>query len=351
LKIEPLSDPEAVALASLIRLQANLGMTPQDAVDIHRLFARCGRSTVHFKRALLLAVAHQMSFGAMADELATAGTLEGQDETQFSQRLIDVELRQLGRLSPRHGFAYRAFFDVYWHLIVRAGHFTADELRSWFPDSFHIAQTRIPRDRAYANGLTQLVRLGFLATRRQVEGDAYYMPPNQRLVMQAIAMPSPALPASIPFRAPKTRLSSALERVNKGQFSAIGEILELEREYADHIAQPEAAEAVAVAMMVRAELISGLTGNPEAALRIYDKVVTRFGGRDELPLVELTLKSHVGSVMAMATLGRRDEALAVANEAWSRFGTRPEPQIQETLKLLKQLVEAMGGSEESEGSG
>ncbi|MSR57213.1 MAG: ATP-binding protein [Planctomycetaceae bacterium] len=337
IKAEPLNDGEAVALAGIIQSQAGLGTTSQDQLDVRRLFAQCGGSTVHFKRALILAVDTQKTFGAIADELSTSGATDATDQDEFSKKLVEFEVRQLNTLAHRHGFNYRTFLEVYWPLILRAGYFSSDELQKWFPTEFHVAESTIIRDRAYANGLAQLVRLGFVATRREADGDVLYMPPNQRVVMKALADGAHPLPQSIPFRAPKARLSSALERAKKGQREAIGEILALEQEYAKHVAEPEAAETVIAAMMIRAELAQDMSGDLAVSLGIYDDVVTRFGTRDEPALAEQVAKALVNKGVRLGQLGRSEDALVVYDDVVTRFGTRDEP------ALAEQVAKALAG--------
>ncbi len=341
LQAKELTRPEAIELANRIRIQdvrrssdpyhliSDAGMTDAEVHDAGQLFDRCGRSTVHFKRALNYSIQQQISFKEMADQLV--GYADGDTEA-LSQRMVEWELAQLDKLAQRVGFQYRAFLERYWNIIYRAGTFSLDELRLWFPEEFSVPSSTIPLEQAYRRGLVQLVRLGFIATRKESGQEIFYLPPNQRVVMESLAS-SAEVPSTIPFRAPQANLSMALEHINKGDFESIQTILTIERDYAPYIANVDVATAVVTAALVRAQ-VEGAT-DLEKEIAVYDELLGRYGDRDELVLAEKVAQTLFKKGARLAQLDRLTEAIDVYNEVVARYGDRDE------LVLADQVAKAL----------
>lgn len=355
LEVAPLSSEEAVDLAKRILHNAKREIVAEDNLNVRLLFERCGKLTVHFKRALLLAVERQKPIGEVVTELDQAG-LDALEEDEFSRKIVQHELVQLKQISPKHGFDYFEFLKVYFPIIKRAGHFSSAELLTWFPKGFRHQQSAYLPDRVLQIGLAQLVRLGFLATRLEQGESIYYLPPNQRIIMKALGAEDVVLPKGIPFRAPRSRLSIALERANKGELGAIQEILALENEYLPHISEIEAAVTVSEAMILRA-VLCGWKGDKEAEIEVCDQIVNRFGGRPETEIVSKVAQALITKAGRLVQLNRSSEAIEVYDEVVNRFGECTELEIaikvaqalfskEFTLRKLNRCVETIDSYDE-----
>ncbi|MBI4718190.1 MAG: hypothetical protein HY763_10325 [Planctomycetes bacterium] len=332
IELTPLSDAESLELGARICREAKHEFTPAEQLAARELLARCGRSTAHYKRALLLAMLRMTTIAEYAEQLDDPGSLENLNEDEFSDRMLRGEIAGLVDLEARDGFAYSEFFGLYEPLILRVGDFSECELLEWLGERLCPGPSTIARGTRLRNGLTQLTRFGYLAVRKDDRELRFYMPPNQRLAFRRMAASAPDLPAEVPFRAPKARLSAALERLAKGSRDAITEVLQLERDYSGHIHIPDAAEAVVVGMLVRAELAGALAGL-HLGLAVYDDVVRRFGDRPESGIAELVAKGLVKKGAALGALDRFEEELGVYDEVVRRFEDRPESGIAGTVAV------------------
>jgi tetratricopeptide (TPR) repeat protein len=329
LKVEPLELGDAVRLVTQIWSAAGKSFPPKDYGEINRLLAYCGQSTVHFKRALLLAVELDLPLATFFQDHTTEGMV-GQDALEtISRRMVQKELELLGQQEQRHGFAYRSFLELCYSLLLRVGHFTCEELEAWFGSHFRVGTGKAIRP-TYYNGLLYLVRLGFLGLRREKNTSVYYMPPNQRLVLKGLTNAT-LLPPAVPLRAPKARLTATLEGAKAGSPAALQELLNLQYDYRELATEPQAAAAVVVSMMVRAELLG--TVAPEEAISIYDEIAGSFGTVSDSEVIEQVAKALVNKAVTLGQAGQTQEELAAYDEVVQRYADRPEPSIVEQVAM------------------
>jgi tetratricopeptide (TPR) repeat protein len=318
------------------------GGTLPEQVDIARLLAWCGDSTVHFKRALLLARERNLTLEEVQQELTDPASLARFTADEKARHMVDKELDHLDQLSPKYGFDFRTCVGTLHEILRRAAEFSLAELLDWFPDRFLHPSATAPAAQLYPRGLTLLVRLGYLALRQRGpqtahtnKTEVYYLPPNQRVTLEALADPAAktSIPAPLPFRAPKARLSAALERANKGSLDALGDALLIEQEYAADDTDPNVAATLAGVMLVRAEMTSWQ--NREREIEVYDDLARRYGDRPELPLVEQVAQAIFNKGVRLGQLGRSEDEIAVYDELLRRYGDRPE------LPLAVQVAKAL----------
>lgn len=334
--VQPLNPTEVADLARMVKQRANQEFKGDDWFGALHLFSRCGGSTAHFKRGLLLAAERKISFQAYVKELEAEGSLENLAAGELSRRMIEHERRQLEALQPEHGFAYAEFLRLFYPLISRAGHFNFAELQQWFGNRFHIPSSRAACPTAYENGLAYLTRLGLLAIRQTGGQTVFFMPPNQRLLIRELKDPTVALPEEIPFRAPKARLSQALEGARKGSLIAVTELLQMEQEYLADVAREEAAEAVAVGMLVGAEL-AGWT-DPDEEIHIYDDLVKMFADRPETPLAEKVASALFNKGVRLGSLNWSEEAVVSFLAVIERYGNRQEPFFVQLVARIRNFL-------------
>jgi len=73
----------------------------------------------------------------------------------------------------------------------------------------------------------------------------------------------------------------------------------------------------------------------EEAIMVYDDVVSRFGKRQEVPLLAMVAAALVNKGVALGELKRQEDAIAVYDDVVSRFGKREE------LPVLEQVAKAL----------
>jgi tetratricopeptide (TPR) repeat protein len=330
--VGPLSLTEKIALARLIRrLPSGEELTPDEVAAVTQIFEYVGHSTVHYKRTLMLAAEAGITYRQALSEFTTAGAVISDSAEKISNAAIDRELAMLDKLTARDAFDYRPFLEILYPTIHRAGSFSHDECRKWFGDRFHRPTPGKPAQGSLRRGLTMLARLGFLAIRKHESEEIFYMPPNQRLVLQSLTPESVSIPVDlIPFRAPKARLSSALEKARKGSREALHELLALEGEYEGNTDSPEAAEAVATVMHIRAAI-----SQTDQAVLIYDTLIARFSDANQPTLLEQVAEAMFSKGANLAKLGRENDAIAVYDNLIARFSQSNQP------ALLEQVAKAM----------
>jgi hypothetical protein len=75
----------------------------------------------------------------------------------------------------------------------------------------------------------------------------------------------------------------------------------------------------------------GELGRPEEAIRVYDDVLTRFGGRSEAALAEQVARALVSKGARLDGLGRPEEAIRVYDDMLARFGDRSDAVLAEPV--------------------
>jgi tetratricopeptide (TPR) repeat protein len=300
------------------------------------LFQYTHRSTAIYKRSLMLAVDSGLTYRAYADQMRKTGSLEVLGAVEFAGRMVEFEAQQLKGLETSHGFRYARFLEIYYPLINRCGWFTKAELKEWFGRDFVVDTERVSEEMAYENGLHYLLRLNLLAADNREAGDiTFYMPPNQRLSMRAIRNRKCELPAAIPLRGIKERLSLGMERIKKGDWTSVEDLLEMEHDYKSEIEKPEAGRAVLQAMNIRAEVEYEFQ-DKHKAIKISDEIVSLFDMHrleyaSYLPVVEQVVKALVNKSARLAWIGQTDEAIAVCDDLVARFGSSEEMAIAEKV--------------------
>lgn len=334
IRVTSLYAAEALRLARKVREQANQPGSYEDlSVGASRLFHYGGGATALYKRALLLAVEHEMSYQEYADGLEKMGSLDRLDMDVISQHMVAYELKKLGELQQRHGFMYTAFFRLYYPLVSKAGYFTPSELQKWFGEQFYSPGSPCTIAIAYKNGLTYLARLGFVLVEKDQGMPRFSMPPNQRPAMRVLSHPSTALlPTQVPLRGVQQRLSLPLERARVVGLEALPDFLAMEQDYMPYLMDPEAVQAVLYSMMVRAE-IADLFGKGDESLQLLNEAVSLY---DEYHHNYLPTESSASNACARAlvnkgvtlgALGQPAAALAVYDEVVQRYGLREEASL------------------------
>ncbi len=334
--VGPLEAGEARDLAFRVWASGRHADVPLPEVGFGALqLFRVVQTTAQFKRALILALDRGMTFRAYAEALNERGSLDAMEQLEAAQRMLAFEVQQLAALESKHGFAYRALLDIYYPLIARAAFFTTTELETWFSDRLVAEGARLPRARAYANGLDYLVRLNFVFLENRPEGQVFSMPPNQRWSMRALSEEAAALPPAVPRRGARERLSLALERVQRGDLDALGDLLAMAADYRNDLDDPSCAAAVFYSMLVQSEIVR--SDHPEDELYILGRIVELYDTSRSAYLADETEASGVvaqalfNKGVRLGALGRTAEALSVYEEVASRYGDRPEPALAEKV--------------------
>ncbi len=355
LEVGPLSEPERLALAARVKRNAGGGADGADPdllFGAAELFQALGRATAPYKRALLLACEQRISFAEYARRLREAGSLEDMEQVDPTLASLNFERQALESLQDRHGFAYGLFLSLlYRFLISRAAYFSLGDLVAWFGDALKAGGAGMSTEIAYRNGLSYLVRLNFLAAEERRGSQVFTLPPNQRWNLRALADDALRIPDGVPLRGADERLSLALERASRGDLGAIGELLDMESDYARDLHEPGGARAVFYSRMVRAQLAKEI-GEQEAALRIlasipadYDRHASTLRHRVESE--EPVAQALVNKGVTLGALGRPEEAMAVYDEVVRRYADRPEAPLAEPVaqaRLGGWLMAAQAGS-------
>jgi tetratricopeptide (TPR) repeat protein len=328
LKVEPLERGDALRLAVQVWRAKGQEFPLEQSEDVTRLLAYCGRSTVHFKRALLLAVELDLPVSEFLRDQTGEATLVQDKLEEISRRMVRKEVELLGRLETGHGFAYRAFLGCSYRLLLRAGQFTREELESWFGERLRVGAAKTVQS-AYNYGLIYLVRFGFLGLRREKGIPVYYMPPNQRLILKGLGDSVLSLPVTVPLRAPKARLSAALEGVKAGSRAAWDELLSLRDDYWELAHEPQAALAVVYSMRARAEQLESVSS--ELQIQIYREIDESFGKLGDADVAEQVAVALFNKGVALGQADRVEESLAAFDEVARRFAGRPEPALAEQV--------------------
>ena len=328
IRVDALNVTEAQELGSQI-WSLRQGISATNSVDVQpgaeELF-HLTRLTAHYTRSLIIAVAQGKSYREYANELRDAGSFVALEQRNATQKMIDFDLRQLGSMEDKHGFAYTRFLKICFSLIAHVNFFTRDELETWFGDSLLVVSTT--QSDAYRIGLEYLALLNFLQVKKSHEGaEIFSLPPNQRRMMQDLSDPTVKLP-EVPLRVAKDRLALALERSDQGVRQTINDLLLLESDYQDSLSDPIAASLVFQAMLIRAKLISD---NPAKSISVFDRIVDLYDKwRTDYPdddfeaarqvATALILKGHL-----LVKRKRSQEAIDAYGEVVSRFSDRREP--------------------------
>ena len=326
--VPALSASDAARLATRIWEDAGKTFPADQTADLLQLLVRCDRCTVHLKRALLLAVERDIPLAEFVTDHLTTDGIGEEALDQISQAMVKKEVELLGQLENRNGFAFQRFLSVAYPLLMRAGHFTRDELEAWFGDTLRAAP-KMALKTAYTNGLTILVRFGFLGVRRVGRVQEYYLPPNQRMILRGLAQPTETVPAVVPLRAPKARLSAALEGIKVGSEGALEELLAFEDDYRDLAHEPHAALAVVYSLRAKAELLGDR--DPAQVLHLYERIDQSFHRIDDLDTAEQVATALRNKGVTLGQLGRSEEEVSVYDEVVTRYGTRTETAIAEQV--------------------
>lgn len=334
MEVLQLSEIEAIELARIL--------LPEDYSDTklergaNLLFKAVQYSTALYKRSLINAICLRVSYLDYALEMSKTG-LENIDTEKFIRRMGTFESSQLLKLEPIHGFRYSEFLKIYYPLATRSSWFSQKELKSWFGSRLVSESSRINEDIAYENGLRYLVRLNYLAAKDQGDGDiVFYMPPNQRSFMRAIRDLAWMLPDSVPLRGVQERLSLCIERIKKGSNTEVQELLEMEQDYRQEIKKPEAANAIFLAMHIRAQIESTLQDNVGKSIEIYDEIVSIFEkNKDEyagnLEIDNLVATALYNKGATLGKLGKSEEEIVEYDTVVKRFGARDETVLVERV--------------------
>jgi hypothetical protein len=84
-------------------------------------------------------------------------------------------------------------------------------------------------------------------------------------------------------------------------------------------------------------LVAVTLGGKEAAIPVYDDIVTRFGDATEPSLREEVARALSMKGAALAVLGRNEAAIAVYDDLVARFGDAEEPSLRQ--RISKALAE------------
>ncbi|MBU2027599.1 MAG: hypothetical protein KJ814_08310, partial [Proteobacteria bacterium] len=95
-------------------------------------------------------------------------------------------------------------------------------------------------------------------------------------------------------------------------------------------------DGVALALLNKGVALGSL-GRAEEEIAVYDEVISRFGNAEELPLRERVARALMNKRVALESLARGEDAIAVCDEVISRFGNAEE------LPLRKQVACALNG--------
>ena len=302
------------------------------------LFHQVGGSTALYKRALLLAKAGNRPLAEYAEELRSAVSLAGLDLMDQARAMAAFEIERLDGLSSQYHFRFGPFVARCFALFKRVGWFTEAELRDWFGDAFRPGG-------AAANcrpGLEMLERLGYLIRQRKDGGDVLVMPPNQREILRAMADDAAALPANLPWRGAMFRLSLAVERFERGDWSAVHDVEEVYRDYAAHTSEPEVAFAVLRAIRSHGEIVhmaedwEGAQGLWGLVAETFDRLPSRLAHGGDPSLLEEVAMALFNKGITLGQLERPDHAIAACDDLVARCGDRTEPGIVE--QVAKALV-------------
>jgi hypothetical protein len=324
-------------------MEAGLPLPPdEDLGYLHRQVA--ARQLTHFKRGVLLAIERRWSIRQYAEELAVDGNIEAIQQNDHAVALFRSEMRVLQGLADRYGFDFEAFLGRYWRLMLRAGHFTIQELEEWFGDALRADDSRISTAVAYRNGMRTLQAIGLMVATNGGGKESFVMPPNQRINIQAFSAPDMAIPPAVPDRGAREGVSALFERLNRGDDGlTLLEEIDAYRavyEYVTH--SPQVAVSLCVSHRMRARIVAKTHG-VDTAIREYRAIDTRFGVSTDGEVVEQVAAALYDQGVTLGELGRSDEEITVYDDVVSRFGSRTEAGITEQVKKVKERLAALTG--------
>ena len=300
----------------------------EDLGYLHRQVA--GRQLTHFKRGVRLAIERGWSIRQYAEELVVDGGIDAIQQQEHALRLFRSEMRVLQGLAPKYGFDFGAFLGRYWRLMLRAGHFTTQELENWFGDAILAQGSRISTAVAYRNGMRTLQAVGLVVATKSSGEESFVMPPNQRINIQALSAPDMAIPPAVPDRGAREGVSALIERFNRGDdgLTLLEEIDDYRAVY-EHLAHsPQVAVDLCLSHRLRAVIAAKMHGE-DAAIREYREIDTRFGKCTDEGLVEQVAEALFDQGVMLKDFGQSDKSMAVYDDVVSRFGSRSEPGILE----------------------
>ena len=331
LPLEEIPTGMAIELGRGLYREAGLSLPPDDDLAyLHRQVA--GRQLTHFKRGVRLAIERGWSIRQYAEELGSDGSIEAIQQKDHAVALFRSEMRVLQGLSPKYGFDFGAFLGSYWRLMLRAGHFTTQELEEWFGDALLAQVSTIPRAAAYRNGMRTLQAIGLMVGTKGGGKESFVMPPNQRINIQAFSAQDLAIPPAVPDRGAADGVSSLIERFIRGDEGlTLLEEIDAYREVYEHSTHnPQVDKYLCLSRRMRARIMFK-THSADAALREIRDIDSRFGLSTEVGVVEQVVGAFFDQGARLGKLDRSDEAISVYDELVSRFGSRSEPGIVEIV--------------------
>ncbi|MBU1184017.1 MAG: tetratricopeptide repeat protein [Proteobacteria bacterium] len=94
--------------------------------------------------------------------------------------------------------------------------------------------------------------------------------------------------------------------------------------------EPQARSEIARALVNKGVALGSL-GRGEDAIAVYDEVISRFGDAEELPLREQVARALMNKGVALESLGRGEDEIAVYDEVIRRFGDAEELPLRERV--------------------
>ncbi|MEN9665763.1 MAG: hypothetical protein RLZZ326_2126 [Planctomycetota bacterium] len=330
LPLEEIPTGKAIELGRGLYREAGLSLPPdEDLAYLHRQVA--ARQLTHFKRGVRLAIEQGWSIRRYAEELGSDGSIEAIQQQEHALRLFHSEMRVLQGLANKYGFDFGAFLGRYWRLMLRAGHFTIQELEEWFDDALLAQGSRNSTAVAYRNGMRTLQAVGLVVATKRGGEESFVMPPNQRINIQALSEDRLTIPGSVPDRGAYEGVSTILERYTRGddESKLLADIEAYESIYAPLAARVEVALHLCLAFRVRARILTSV--EMTAAIEEYSRIESCFGSRREPGIAEQVAIALVDKGVTLGKLGRSDDEITVYDDVVSRFGSRPESGIAEEV--------------------
>ncbi|MBF0615002.1 MAG: tetratricopeptide repeat protein, partial [Magnetococcales bacterium] len=225
-----------------------------------QLFEYLGRSTVLFKRGLMLEIGKSSDGPGLLELLKTEGDLNNLEIQELANRLIKHEMTLLA--DPQWhacGFDLIRFLSCCHRLAERVGSFTPTEIARWFGSTFQLPTFSGTAETACRNGLIVLSGFNFLRIDTNGPPESYTIPPNQRISLQGLI--KNADPAdlqrirTLPARAPTNRISMVLELLEQGHVpQASEELRHIIDEYQPQMKESEFAVPVLTALTLQSEI-------------------------------------------------------------------------------------------------